>query len=379
MRVMITGGGTGGHIYPGIAIAKHIKEKVEDVKIVFVGTKDGLERQLVPGEGFDFEMIRVKGFKRKISLENIAVLKELILGLGDAKRFIKRFKPHVVIGTGGYVSGPVIFIASLYGIPTLIHEQNVLPGISNRILARFADRIAVSSKESFRFFPKGNKTVLTGNPVRKEFFEASKEDSRERLGLKTDVPTVLGVGGSRGALRINQAMVELIDDIIKNRKNIQVIHSTGQNQYDRVINEFGGRGIRLKDHPNVKVKPYIKDMAQAIACADLVVSRAGATALAEITAAGKPAVLIPSPYVTGNHQEYNARALEKEGAAVVFLESQLDSGFSFTKAVYDLLMDKNKLSEMEKNSREIAPKDAVDRIYKEVCSLVSKAHDSNTL
>ena len=132
MRVMITGGGTGGHIYPGIAIAKHIKEKVEDVKIVFVGTKDGLERQLVPGEGFDFEMIRVKGFKRKISLENIAVLKELILGLGDAKRFIKRFKPHVVIGTGGYVSGPVIFIASLYGIPTLIHEQNVLPGISNR-------------------------------------------------------------------------------------------------------------------------------------------------------------------------------------------------------------------------------------------------------
>lgn len=379
MRIMVTGGGTGGHIYPGIAIAKYIKEKMKDAEIVFVGTKDGLERQLIPNEGFAFETIRVRGFKHKLSLDNIRVIKELILGLRDAKRIIGRFKPDVVIGTGGYASGPVIFMASLNRIPTLIHEQNVLPGITNRILGRFAARIAVSFKESYKYFPKGGKVILTGNPVRREFFTMSKNNSRVELGLKVGVPTVLGVGGSRGALRINQVMVELIDDIIKNRKNIQVIHSTGDKQYDRVIKEFGMRGIRLRDYPNIKVKPYIKNMAQAITCADLVVSRAGAIALAEITAAGKPAVLVPSPHVTGNHQEYNARALEKEGAAIVLLERDLHNGSSFMKVIYDLLGDRNKLNNMERNSRAIAPINAVDRIYKEICALVSKAHDSNTL
>jgi UDP-N-acetylglucosamine--N-acetylmuramyl-(pentapeptide) pyrophosphoryl-undecaprenol N-acetylglucosamine transferase len=374
LRVLIAGGGTGGHIYPAIAIAKAIMRHKPETEILFVGTKKGLESQLVPKEGFKLETITVSGFNRKLSFGIFKTLADLQRGLKEARSIINRFEPDVVVGTGGYVCGPVLFIASLKHIPTVIHEQNVMPGATNRILSRFVDKIAISFDQSAQYFnvPTG-KVEITGNPVRREIIDAKPQPSRKSLGFSADKPVIAIIGGSRGAECINQMAVGLIDWVIKRRKPYQVLLSTGNAQYEAVLNGIKSKSVDLTANRHIKVLPYIYDMGEALAAADLVVSRAGAIALAEITARGLPSILIPSPNVVNNHQEYNARMLEKEGAALVMLEKDVTPE-AFIRTVGQLLEDKERLKNMADNSRALGITDADERIYDIVNRLASSKH-----
>lgn len=363
MKVLIAGGGTGGHIYPAVAIAKAIMRHNPKAEILFVGTERGLESQLIPKEGFKLETITVSGFNRRLSLDVLKTISDLWRGLKEASAIIRRFKPDAVIGTGGYVCGPVLFVAALKHIPTLIHEQNVVPGATNRILSHFVDRIAISFDQSAQYFSAPvYKIEVTGNPIRREVLEADAESARRALGFTADKPVLVIVGGSRGAERINHMAAALIEWIVKRKKPYQVLLSTGKTQYEVVLNDISIRNIDLHQNRNIKVLPYIYDMGEALAVADLMISRAGAIALAEITAKGKPAILIPSPNVVNNHQEYNARILEREGAAVVLLEKELTEEI-FIKTVKDLLEDKDRLKDMADKSRALGIVDADERIY----------------
>ncbi|MFZ5985970.1 MAG: undecaprenyldiphospho-muramoylpentapeptide beta-N-acetylglucosaminyltransferase [Bacillota bacterium] len=356
MKVLISGGGTAGHINPGLAIAKHIMKMDPQCEILFVGTERGLETKLVPRENFKLELIRVRGFRRKLSLDTLLSIKELFVGLLEARKVIKSFKPDIVIGTGGYVCGPVVFNASKMKIPTLIHEQNAFPGVTNRILSKFVNRVAISFKESTRFFKGGKKIVFTGNPIRNEMLEVDRESARRKLGIPKDKPLVVIFGGSRGAQTVNEAVSELIKKHGKDDK-FHLIFATGEALYEKITRNIGD----IKS-PNINVVPYIYDMSNVMAAADLVVSRAGAITISELTALGVPSILIPSPYVTANHQEHNARALEEQGAAVVILEKDLNSDILFDKII-SLIGDKEGLAKMARNAKRMGITNAVEKIY----------------
>ncbi|MDP4179777.1 MAG: undecaprenyldiphospho-muramoylpentapeptide beta-N-acetylglucosaminyltransferase [Bacillota bacterium] len=362
MKVLIAGGGTAGHINPGLAIAKYIKAQKPDTEIVFVGTQKGLETKLVPREGFELKTIRVRGFRRKLSKDTIVAIKELFQGYYEARRIVARYKPDIVIGTGGYVCGPVVFSASLKKVPTLIHEQNAFPGVTNRILSRFADVTAISFKESEKFFKSAKKLILTGNPIREEMLKVSREKARQKLSLDNK-PFVVIFGGSRGAETVNNTVVEMLKTNYK-EGDFRMIFATGENQYSKVIEKLGDAKFN-----SVEVAPYIFDMANIMAAADLVVCRAGAITISELTALGVPSIMIPSPYVTANHQEHNARALEKQGAALVILEKEL-SGQLLYKKIRDVINDKNKLQEMAKNAKSVSVIDAAEKIYESAAGLI---------
>ncbi|MCF6095892.1 undecaprenyldiphospho-muramoylpentapeptide beta-N-acetylglucosaminyltransferase [Thermovorax subterraneus] len=366
-KVIITGGGTGGHIYPAIAIAQGLKMKFPDIKILFVGTEKGLENDLVPKAGFELKKIRARGFKRKLSLENLSTLKEVALGGFQSLALLKKEKPDLVIGTGGYVAGPVVFFASMLKIPTLIHEQNVKPGITNRILSRFVDKVAVSFPDSVKYFPK-DKVVVTGNPIRREIVLTEKSRALKELGVDKEKPLVLSFGGSQGALRINEAILELID-LIKDDGTFQLFHITGKRNYDDFVRKLEYKGINPSGLGHIKVRPYVYEMHYAIAAADLVVSRAGAITIAELTAAGKPAILIPLPTAAGQHQDYNAGFMRKNGAAVIIKDREL-SGKKLYDTIRNLLSDRNTLVEMSKASKKLGRPDALERILKEIISLI---------
>ncbi len=364
MKFLIAGGGTAGHINPGIAIAKYIKEKQPDAEIIFVGTERGLEKRLVPREGFELKFIKVRGFRRKLSFDTLVALKELLDGISQAGAVIKEFKPDIVIGTGGYVCGPVLFVAARKKIPTLVHEQNAFPGITNRILSRFVDTVAISFKESEKFFSAAKKLVLTGNPIRREMLKIDRKAAREKLGIKEHTPVIVAFGGSRGAEKINQALVEMIRDYLK-EVDCKVIFATGESQFDKINMQLEGISNKAAE-----VVPYIYDMASVMASADLVVCRAGAITIGELTALGVPSIMIPSPYVTANHQEHNARALEKQGAAKVILEKDL-SGKLVYQEMISLIRDERRLREMAANAKRVGVRDAIEKIYEIIVKLTS--------
>ncbi|PAB58829.1 undecaprenyldiphospho-muramoylpentapeptide beta-N-acetylglucosaminyltransferase [Anaeromicrobium sediminis] len=366
MKVLITGGGTGGHIYPAIAIANKIKDEIKTAQILFVGTEKGLESELVPKEGYNLETIKVSGFKRKISLDTAKSLVDLACGLKDSIKVILKFKPDIVIGTGGYVCGPVVFIASMLNIKTVIHEQNVIPGVTNKILGKFVNRVLVSFHESKKYFDNDKKVYVTGNPIRKEFIKISQESSKEQIGAKEDEFVVLSFGGSRGAEKINKIMAKVIEKTYDNKK-IKIIHVTGSRHHKEVMDFFKEKGIgnNIKD----SVKEYIYDMAKYMGAADLAICRAGAITLAEITAMGIPSILIPSPYVTNNHQEHNARVLEDKGAAILVKEAEFDEDI-ILENIYKLSKEKDKLNTMAKKSREIAKPNATDIIYSNILEVL---------
>jgi UDP-N-acetylglucosamine--N-acetylmuramyl-(pentapeptide) pyrophosphoryl-undecaprenol N-acetylglucosamine transferase len=363
LRVLIAGGGTAGHINPGIAIAKHIKEKHYDAEIVFVGTQKGLETKLVTREGFELKLIKVRGFKRKLSFDTFVAVKELIGSLSEAARLIRDFKPDIVIGTGGYVCGPVLFSAARKKIPTLVHEQNAFPGVTNRLLSRFVNVVAISFKESEKFFGSAKKLVLTGNPIRKEMLEISSVNTGEKR-VNNGMPVVVVFGGSRGAEKINLATVDMIKNNLK-EMDCKVIFATGESQYEKIMKQLEG-----VSNKSLEVMPYIFDMANVMASADLVICRAGAITISELTALGVPSVMIPSPYVTANHQEHNARALEKQGAAEVILEKDLDGKLLYHKMI-SLIRDKRKLEEMGANARRVGVRDASIKIYSIINELIN--------
>lgn len=364
MKVLIAGGGTGGHINPGLAIAKYIKEKEPGTEITFVGTKKGLETKLVPLAGFPLKTITVRGFKRKLSLDTVVAVKELIQSFFEASRLIKKIKPDVVIGTGGYVCGPVLYVASKKRIPTLIHESNAFPGITNRLLEKYVNYVAISFKDAEKHFKDPKKLVHTGNPIRQELLRANRQEVRKQLNIKEDKPLVVIMGGSRGARKINETVAEMLNKYYKGEFNL--IFSTGEAQYENISS---GIDLNPQYKKMVNVVPYIYNVAQVYAGSDLMICRAGAITISELQTMGIPSILIPSPYVTANHQEHNARSLERDGGAVVILENELNADLLY-KQICSLISNRDILRKMSAGAAKNRVNDSVEKIYKLVSEII---------
>lgn len=361
MRILFAGGGTAGHINPAIAVANYIKQKEPDSEFLFIGTENGMEKNLIPKQGYHIEFIKIHGFERKLSFRNIKTVGEIFDGIRRVKKIIKEFKPDVVMGTGGYVTGPVLFAAAMMKYPTLVHEANAYPGATIRILSRFVDVVALSMKDAEEFLPHSHRVELTGNPVRPSILAENQFSAKRKLGLD-EGKVILIFGGSLGAQKINDVAVDWISSIADAR-NYQIIMSTGKNnQYESVISRFQKNGINLDKYPRISVSEYIYDMDLALNAADLIIARSGGS-VSEMTALGKAAILIPSPYVAGNHQEHNARAVEKSGGAVVICEKDL-SQETLSRTVEHILGDEDVLVKMSRGSKSIGIVDATDKIYK---------------
>lgn len=360
MRVLFAGGGTAGHINPAIAMARYIQERHKEAEIAFCGTKDGMENNLVPREGFPIHHIDVRGFKRKLSLYNLGAARRALTSLSEAKKVLKNFKPDVVVGTGGYVSGPVLYMAAKMGYPTVIHEQNACPGFTSKLLSDVVDKVMISFDDSRRYFKKQDKLILTGNPVREEIIYKKKKEARKELNID-DRPFIVSFAGSLGAREINLAMLDVVETL-KDNKELRLIHATGERGWLWVPKKLKERDIDIENSDNIKIEKYIYNMPTILAAADLVICRAGAITLTELAIQGKAAILIPSPNVTGNHQFYNAKVFEERGAAIL-LEEKNASGKEIIKNVYDLLSDFEKMKSMEKAASTIAVFDSNQKIY----------------
>ena len=368
MKVLLAGGGTGGHVYPAIAIANKIKEHNPDCEILFVGTKNGIESEIVPKAGFELKTVTVQGFKRKIDFDNVKRVFKLCKGLEHSSRIVKKYKPDIVIGTGGYVSGPVLFNAAMNKRVTIVHEQNSFPGVTNKILSKVATKVLTSFEDSHKRFPEASqdKLVLTGNPVRKEILNSRKFIARKNLGISEDKKMVLCYGGSGGSEEINDAMRLVIENMVK--EDVAFIFATGKVYYDEFIETI--KDIELK--PYQRVMPYLDNMADGLAASDIVIGSAGAISLAEITALGKPSIIIPKAYTAENHQEYNAKSIESQGAGIAILEKDLTPQ-SLNEAVFKLLGDKELLIDMANNAKKIGKPEAIDLIYNEIMKSYNEA------
>jgi UDP-N-acetylglucosamine--N-acetylmuramyl-(pentapeptide) pyrophosphoryl-undecaprenol N-acetylglucosamine transferase len=364
MRIAISGGGTGGHIYPAIALINEIKNIDSTVEFLYIGTEAGLENKIVRRENIPFKSIDISGFKRKLSLDNVKTIIKFVKGVKDSRKYLKDFNPDVVIGTGGYVCGPVVYAAAKLHIPTIIHEQNSVPGLTNKFLSRYVDKVAICFEEARGYFKK-EKVVLTGNPRASEVVGRDGFQGIESVGLRHDKRSVLIVGGSRGARPINDAFLEVLEEI--GRKDYQVVYVTGEVHYKKVVQ----RVEEVGSPTNVVIKPFIHNMPEVLAGVDLIVARAGATTLAEITALGLPSILIPSPYVTNNHQEKNARALSENGAAILRLETDMN-GTTLLSDIDSILLNHQILERMKKASADLGIRDAAQRLYAEIKELIKK-------
>ncbi|REK61813.1 MAG: undecaprenyldiphospho-muramoylpentapeptide beta-N-acetylglucosaminyltransferase [Brevibacillus sp.] len=358
MRVVLTGGGTGGHIYPALAVAKEVSRQEPQAAFLYIGSKHGLEAQIVPRAGIPFESVEIVGLKRKLTLDNVKTLWKFFRAVSASKQMLQRFRPDVVIGTGGYVCGPVVYAAARLGIPTIIHEQNVVPGLTNKFLTRFVDKVAVSFPESLSFFPRA-KSVLTGNPRATEVMHGDERAGRSFLGIGGDKRIVLMFGGSRGAKAINEAVLSIVPEL-EQFEDTHFVYVTGEVHYEAITAALREKG----DLPrNISLLPFVHNMPDVLAATHVLVSRAGASTLAEITALGIPAILIPSPYVTNNHQEKNARGLEKEGAAEVILEREL-TGERLRQSLTRLLSDRKRWASMREASLKLGMPQAATEIYR---------------
>jgi UDP-N-acetylglucosamine--N-acetylmuramyl-(pentapeptide) pyrophosphoryl-undecaprenol N-acetylglucosamine transferase len=369
MRVLITGGGTGGHINPALAIAQKVKNEDPSNVIMYVGTKNGLESELVPKAGFEFKYVTAKYLRRKISFENIKTVLASVKGVIEAMKIINDFKPDIVVGTGGYVCGPVVLAASLKKVPTMIHEQNVFPGITNKMLAKVVDVIGISFAEAEKYFPEDvrKKLVLVGNPVRKEVLTADRRKSRTKLNLHPDTILIYSFGGSGGQISLNEAIIDVIKKF-NGQSNIKIIHVTGKKLYNDFMDAISKEGIHLEK--NIEILDYMYDAATALSASDIVIGSAGAITIAEITSTGVPSILIPKTYTAENHQEYNARALEKEGAAKVILEKDLD-GRTLISSIEEIIENKAVLKTMALNSKKMSNLDVENKIYQTMVNLIN--------
>ncbi|MDX9871665.1 MAG: undecaprenyldiphospho-muramoylpentapeptide beta-N-acetylglucosaminyltransferase [Clostridia bacterium] len=360
MRVILTGGGTGGHIYPAIAIGQAVHKNWPRTELLYVGTETGLEKKILAAAGYPFISIDVEGLPRKISWRAFRAAWKALKGVRQADRIIRDFQPNLVIGTGGYVCLPMVWAASRRGIPTFIHEQNALPGLTNRILARRVTGIMLTFGEAKTRFPEKAriKAVVTGLPVRDEILQAGRAEGLQFFGLSADKPTLLGVGGSRGAASINKAMLEVI---LKLKDKLQIVHITGVNGYDAFMEGLQSAGINLGNYGNIIVRPYLHQMEYALACADLCVARAGAAFISEMTARGLPGILIPYPYAAENHQDYNAQALLNKKAAVVIPDKEL-TGRALVKQIEEIIFDQQKRYSMAENSKQAGNSTAIEKI-----------------
>lgn len=359
MRVIMTGGGTGGHIYPAVAIADKIKRKHPDAEILFVGTEKGMEKDLVPKSGYDIRFITVSGIHRKQIWKNVKTVMDLMKGDREARTILKEFQPDVVIGTGGYVCGPVVRAAHKMGIPTYIHEQNAFPGVTNKMLEKHVDKVFVSFEEAKQYFKHPEKLIVTGNPIRKSFLVGSAFNYREKLGIRDREFVVLCFGGSRGAGKINSTMKSVVA-AVNGMEDVRLFFITGKIYFDRIKQELEEEGVKLCG--NITLLPYADNMHEYLFSSDLVISRSGALTVSEITACGKACILIPSPNVTGNHQYFNAKVVADKGGAILIEEKDLTDE-KLLSAILRLKNSKETLNAMAKASASAGKLDAVDIIY----------------
>ncbi len=358
MKVLFAGGGTGGHINPALSIADYAAEQNDDFEALFVGTKHGLEKKLVPAAGYEIKYIEIEGFSRKNMFKNVSVVKKLMKAQKDCRKIIKDFAPDCVVCTGGYVSGPVAMAAGKLKIPALIHEQNVYPGLTVKGAVPYVEYVAVSFDETVEFIKDKGKCVVTGNPIRGEILSADYTTARIELGLDKK-PMVLIFGGSLGADKINDSVIGMLPRLVRENK-IRLIFGTGDRNYEKVMSRVDELGIELGDE--CRIVSYINNMAQVMAAADLVVSRSGAITVSEIAALSKPSILIPSPNVVRNHQEQNAREFEKHDAAAVITEDELNPDTLYEKII-SMACDPKNLKNMAHNIEPMAKTDALEKIY----------------
>lgn len=364
MRVLFAGGGTGGHIYPALALARYLRD-MDRAEILFVGTEKGMENEIVPAEGFPLRHIPVTGLQRRLSLQ---VGRALLLAASSviaSKRIIRSFSPDVVVGTGGYVAGPVMAAAWLSRIPTVIHEQNAIPGLTNIMLSRFVSRVCLSFAGSERHFPGQTRMVLTGNPRASEAAAAAARPDGLSLKILPGVPLLLCVGGSHGAARLNEAFSGSLEFVLRSC-DVQVVYITGKRYFEETDRTLAQQRTRFPNR--LQIIPYHSGMPALMAKTSLMVSRAGATTLAEITALGVPSVLIPSPNVTKNHQEHNARLLADHGAAVLIRESELNGSLGVT--LVSLLRDRDRLQQMAGACKSLGIPDAAGKMAAVIRSLL---------
>ncbi|HEX8960416.1 MAG TPA: undecaprenyldiphospho-muramoylpentapeptide beta-N-acetylglucosaminyltransferase [Geobacteraceae bacterium] len=363
MRLVIAGGGTGGHLFPGIAVAEEFLSRDSRNEVLFVGTERGIEARVLPRLGFRVEFIAAAGLRGKGSLTQVKGMAMLLYGYSQSRRILKEFRPDMVLGVGGYASGPVVLAARGMQIRRFIHEQNAIPGMTNKILARIAEEVFISLQESQRFFPKG-RTILTGNPVRKEILAAAESAAAPAEG---GMFRILIFGGSAGAHSVNQAVMASLPFLASVRERLVITHQTGEKDLMEVREAYRREGVAAE------VVPFIDDMAGAYRSADLVICRAGATTIAEVTAIGKACIFIPYPHAVDDHQRRNAEALLKKGAGFMLLEQEL-SGERLAGQITELLEAPERIESAGENARELARLDAARRIVDEMLKETGTRH-----
>ncbi len=359
MKIIMTGGGTGGHIYPAIAIADKIKRKHRERGSLFFVKKRGNEKDLVPKNGYPIRFVTARGFDRKNLLANIATVRDHINGEKQAKAIISEFCPDIVIGTGGYVCGPVIKAAYKKKVRCFLHEQNAFAGLANRMLEKYAEKVFLAYPEAAQYFKNKQKLVVTGNPLRKDFLLAGLNDPRKELDVLPTDFCLLCFGGSLGAGAINRTMAEAAVELLA-VPNFKLFLVTGKNHYEAVVSEFLKRGIAESE--KIKILPYVDNMHVYLNAADLVISRSGALTVSEITACGKPSILIPSPNVTGNHQYFNAKAIAEKGGAILIEEKDLNTK-KLLGVILRLMANREAINAMAEAAAEAGKIDGVDLIY----------------
>ncbi len=364
MNIIFTCGGTAGHINPAIALAKLFRERQPDCNILFIGAKGGMEERLVPREGFELKTLVISNFQRKINLHNIKhnliSLKNVFASARDAKRYIREFQADVIVGMGGYASYPAMKQGAKMGIPTLVHEANAVPGLTTKMVAEHVDKIMVAYEESGQYYKHQDRVVKVGMPVQQEFVRADKEAMKEKLGFAGKT-LVVSCWGSLGARDMNRQMIDFMK-LEAEEKPFHHIHATGAGAWEWMPQEVKDAGVVLEENPQIDLRDYIYNMPELMVAADLMISRAGASTLNEIAASGTPSIIVPSPNVTNNHQEKNARVLEARGGAVVIRESE-SSGKLLYETAKSILSDAERADKMAQAARASAVLDSAERIY----------------
>ena len=374
MRVIFTCGGTAGHVNPALALAGYMKEKAPETAVLFVGTPTGMERELVAKAGYDYAAVEVSSFQRKFSIEgirhNLHTVRVLASSGRQARAILRDFKPDLVVGTGGYASYPMVKAAARAGIPTAVHESNMVPGLTTKLLENYADVIMVGFEDCRQHYKHPERIAVTGTPVRGDFFRLSREEARKKLGFDDEAPLVVSFWGSLGASHMNECMVDFFRREDAEGYPFRHIHAVGKGGWEAMEQKLRELGLPKSDR--LDVRQYIYDMDVVMAAADVVLCRAGASTISELTALGKPTVMVPSPYVTNNHQEKNARVLSDRGAAVLMLEPDC-TGDKLYEQVQAMLADQAGRAKMSQELKAMAHVDANERIYETLCGLMKKA------
>jgi len=359
--MIIAGGGTGGHLFPAIAVAEEMKLRSSQNEILFVGTARGIEGEILPEEGWPLRVVAAEGVKGRGILAKVRALLKAFYGTLQSLTIIRSFKPAVILGVGGYASAPLVLAGRIAGIRTAIHEQNAMPGLTNRLLGKMVAKVFLSYPESEQYF-SGGRAIVTGNPVRKSVLQVFREKTKRG---KQEAFTLLVFGGSRGARRINETVSEAVKEgKLAHMRGLKIIHQTGRDDLEMVEKAYGGKGVKSE------ITPFIKDMGRAYEEADLVICRAGATTITELLAAGKASILIPYPYAADDHQRLNAEAIVNKGAASMISDSQLTAD-SFVEEVNRFYEKREMLASMEKKAKGLSRDDAAQKICDELCKLVN--------